>query len=86
MKKLKKYKPTKFKARKSRYDETKADRWVRQPPSFAVRHDPQLRERADTYQEFRYAQQHRGSECHDIWYDVSQTPCSKIVVYLILRS
>lgn len=34
------------------WDETKADRWVRQPPSFAVRHDPQLRERADTYQAF----------------------------------
>ena len=28
MKKLKKYKPTKFKARKSRYDQEKADRAV----------------------------------------------------------
>lgn len=34
------------------WDETKRDRWVRQPPSFAIRHHPLLRERKDTYQMF----------------------------------
>ena len=34
------------------WDSTKSDRWVRQPPSFAVRNDPHLRERLDTYQSF----------------------------------
>ena len=34
------------------WDEEKSDRWVRQPPPFAIRHDPQLRERVDSYQQF----------------------------------
>lgn len=34
------------------WDAEKADRWVRQPPPFAIRNDPQLRERVDSYQQF----------------------------------
>lgn len=34
------------------WDEEKSDRWVRRPPSFAIRNHWQLRERLDTYQDF----------------------------------
>ncbi len=34
------------------WDETKEDVWIRRPPKFAVRHDPFLDERHDTYQEW----------------------------------
>lgn len=34
------------------WDSTKADRWVRQPPSFAIRSHPMLKPREDTYQMF----------------------------------
>ena len=34
------------------WDAEKSDRWVRQPPPFAIRNDPQLRERVDSYQQF----------------------------------
>ena len=34
------------------WDSEKADCWVRQPPSFAIRNHPMLRQRMDTYQDF----------------------------------
>ena len=34
------------------WDETKKERWVRKPPSFAIMKHPLLRERIDSYQEF----------------------------------
>lgn len=34
------------------WDESKKDRWVRPMPDFAIKDDPQLRERVDTYQTF----------------------------------
>ena len=34
------------------FDRTKADVWVRQPPSFAIRSHPLLRPRVDSYQQF----------------------------------
>ena len=35
------------------WDSEKADCWVRQPPSFAIRNHPMLRQRMDTYQDGR---------------------------------
>lgn len=34
------------------WDRYKSDVWVRQPPSFAIRNDPALKARSDTYQLF----------------------------------